>query len=265
EVHEIVRKMREVADSYDDRVIIGEIYLPVERLVTYYGADLRGAHLPFNFQLVILPWDAPQIYSAIIAYEAALPPEGWPNWVLSNHDKPRIVSRVGREQARVAAMLLLSLRGTITVYYGDEIGMRDAVVPWHEIVDPRGRNMPDKNLGRDPQRTPMHWSAEQHAGFTSHRPWLPVDRLYCKVTVEAQKSDDRSMLALYRRLIRLRMAEPASATGGFTPVYGDHQFFAFSRATGSGNHASRFLVLLNFSHRPCYVHPDDASYKGIVE
>ena len=129
EVHTIVEQMRAVTDAYDDRVLIGEIYLPIPRLVAYYGPEGRGAHLPFNFQLILLPWDARRIDAAISKYEGALPPDGWPNWVLGNHDKPRIASRVGRAQARVAAMLLLTLRGTPTLYYGDEIGMQNVAVP----------------------------------------------------------------------------------------------------------------------------------------
>jgi len=99
EVHEIVKEMRALVDRYPERLLIGEIYLPIHRLVSYYGQDRDGAHLPFNFQLITLPWNARQISAAISEYEGALPPHAWPNWVLGNHDQPRIASRVGREQA----------------------------------------------------------------------------------------------------------------------------------------------------------------------
>ena len=128
EIHDVVAEMRSVLDEYDGRVLIGETYLPFERLVTYYGRDLRGAHLPFNFALIDTAWNAPALAAAICEYEAALPAGAWPNWVLGNHDKPRIASRVGAAQARVAAMLLLTLRGTPTLYYGDEIGMADVIL-----------------------------------------------------------------------------------------------------------------------------------------
>src|SRR5690606_5974371 len=127
--HDIVARMRQVVDEFSDKVIIGEVYLPIQRLMAYYGHDNRGAHLPFNFQLIQLPWNAQDIATAIDQYEGALPGESWPNWVLSNHDRPRIASRVGEAQARIAAMLLLTLRGTPTLYYGDEIGMRDEPIP----------------------------------------------------------------------------------------------------------------------------------------
>src|SRR4029453_10416484 len=98
----MIAEMRQVLDQYDERVLIGEIYLPIERLVTYYGKDLGGAHLPFNFQLIHPAWPASAIAKLITDYEAALPPGGWPNWVLGNHDQPRIAARVTPAQARIA-------------------------------------------------------------------------------------------------------------------------------------------------------------------
>ena len=133
ETHEVVAEMRSVLDQFDERVLIGEIYLPIERLVTYYGQDLRGAQLPFNFQLLHTTWTAAAISKLVTDYEAALPPGGWPNWVLGNHDQPRIAARVGEAQARIAAMLLLTLRGTPTMYYGDELGIGRVAIP-HEAV-----------------------------------------------------------------------------------------------------------------------------------
>lgn len=261
EVHGIVRKMRDVLDAYDDRMMIGEIYLPVQQLVAYYGVDMKGAHLPFNFQLVILPWDANEISRALISYEAALPAEGWPNWVVSNHDKPRVASRVGGDQAFVAAVLLFTLRGTITLYYGDEIGMRDVNVPVHQIVDPRGVNMPDKNLGRDPARTPMQWDGSAKCGFTKGEPWLPVDRLAPKINVDHQKNDPSSLLLLHSRLIALRLSEPAFTEGDFVPLYADTQLVSYLRQAKTG---SRFLIILNLTHRPCYFKSPAEDFAGEI-
>ena len=123
-------------DAYPHRVLIGEIYLPLDRLMQYYGRDLKGAHLPFNFQLLQAPWKADAIARLVEDYEAALPDGAWPNWVLGNHDRPRIATRVGPEQAKVAAVLLLTLRGTPTLYYGDEIGVADVPIPPDQIRDP---------------------------------------------------------------------------------------------------------------------------------
>jgi alpha-glucosidase len=260
EVHEIVRMMREVTDQYSDRVLIGEIYLPIHKLVTYYGPDNKGAHLPFNFQLLTLPWDAQQIARAIDEYEGALPAEGWPNWVLGNHDQPRISSRVGRSQAKVAALLLLTLRGTPTIYYGDEIGMRDVGIPMEEVVDPQGLNMPDRNISRDPSRTPMQWIDGQYAGFSESRPWLRLPDNFRRVNVEVQKNDPFSMLSFYRRLLEIRRTEPALQTGTYSPVYSDKQMIAFVREQNN----SRFLILLNLSHRPCYFRPATGNYTGKI-
>ena len=260
EVHDIVRMMRAVTDTYDDRVIIGEIYLPVDRLVAYYGKDNTGAHLPFNFQLLTMPWDAVEIATAIDQYEGALPQGGWPNWVLSNHDQPRISSRVGRAQARVAALLLLTLRGTPTIYYGDEIGMRDVPIPLNEVVDPQGLRMPDRNISRDPARTPMQWNNGTYAGFSTRSPWLRLPQDFRRVNVETQSSDPYSMLAFYKRVIRLRRQEPALHSGRYTPVYSDQQIIAFKRSL----EGTEFLILLNLSHRPCYF-KSPVLLKGKVE
>ena len=155
-------------------MMIGEIYLPIHKLVTYYGTAGKGAHLPFNFMLISLPWNAQTIATAIDEYESALPENAWPNWVIGNHDQPRITSRIGIHQSKVAAMLLLTLRGTPTMYYGDEIEMRDVPIPSTEIQDPQGKNMPGKNLSRDPGRTPMQWDNSLYAGFTDGKPWLRI-------------------------------------------------------------------------------------------
>lgn len=262
EVHDLVLEMRRVMDEYDERLMIGEIYLPIHQLVAYYGIDGKGAHLPFNFQLLLLPWQAPQIAAAIAQYEGVLPAGGWPNWVLGNHDQPRITSRVGREQARVAAMLLLTLRGTPTIYYGDEIGMRDVPIPFEEVQDPQGLNMPDKNLSRDPARTPMQWSAETNAGFSTGKPWLRLAGNYSRENVEKQTDDPYSMLSLHKRLIALRQQELSLMVGDYIPVYADNQLISFIRqAEGS----PRFLIILNLSHRPAYFKTKDPSHRGVVE
>ena len=141
--------------------------MPLDRLVTYYGRDLAGVHLPFNFSLLETPWNARAVAQLIDRYEALLPSGAWPNWVLGNHDRPRIASRIGQAQARVAAMLLLTLRGTPTLYYGDEIGLPQVAIPADRVRDPFEKNVPGLGLGRDGCRTPMQWDAGAFAGFSS--------------------------------------------------------------------------------------------------
>ncbi len=170
-VHVPVAAIRRVADEFDGRLLIGEIWLPPRQLVTFYGKTLDGLQLPFNFQLITLPWSARRIGAAIARYEALLPDGAWPNWVLGNHDRSRIASRVGAEQARVAAMLLLTLRGTPTLYYGDELGMCDGDIPLEAQRDPEGLR---GGKSRDPERTPMRWDGSPTGGFT-RRPALAAN------------------------------------------------------------------------------------------
>jgi len=262
EVHEIIRKMRDVLDTYQERVMIGEVYLPVNKLMSYYGTDNKGAHLPFNFLLISIPWDARQIAAAISEYEAALPADGWPNWVLGNHDRSRIASRIGLRQARVAAMLLLTLRGTPTIYYGEEIGMQDVLIPFNEVQDPQGLNMPDKNLSRDPARTPMQWNRDEYAGFSSVKPWLRISETFAEENVQVQQEEPGAMLFLYKRLITLRQLEPSLMTGIYTPVFTDHQLIAYIReAEGECS----FLIVLNLSDQPCCFTTQQVKLAGRVE
>ena len=242
EVFDVIARLRSVTDEYEERVLLGEIYLPVERLVKYYGEEGEGVHLPYNFQLVLLPWDAEVIDGAIRKYEAALPEVGWPTWVLSNHDRPRIASRIGGWQARVAAMLLLTLRGTPTLYYGDEIGMESAPLAEDRVRDPFEQRVPGLQLGRDPSRTPMQWNASEYAGFSTVEPWLPLPPDAASRNVQQQLADPRSMLALHRRLLALR-EEPALAVGSFEALPRSAAVLAFVRRHGN----AAFLAMLNLS------------------
>ncbi len=193
EVQEVVAAIR--SEIGDEHLFMAEVTAPIERLVRYYGADGDGAHLPFNFHLIWVDWRPEAIAELVERYEAALPEDAWPNWVLGNHDQSRVASRVGPAQARVAAMLLLTLRGTPTLYYGDELGMEDVPVPPARVVDPDGR---------DPERSPMPWTSAPGRGFCADdvEPWLPFGDP--GVSVDAQEADPRSMLALHRRLLALR-------------------------------------------------------------
>jgi len=259
EVQPIVAEMRRVVDAFSDtrssRVLIGELYLPLTRLVAYYGLNaegvLKGVQLPFNFQLIATEWQAARIDRFVRDYEAALPAGAQPNWVLGNHDRSRIASRVGPQMARLAAMLLLTLRGTPTLYYGDEIGMTDVPIPADEVQDPFEKNKPGMGLGRDPERTPMQWSAEEHAGFTTGAPWLRLAADWPTNNVEAQSRDAGSMLTLYRRLIALRRRQPALNRGNYEALDTEGEVLAYAR-NGEGQ---RLVVLLNFGASPAPISP----------
>ena len=249
EVHDIAADMRAIADDYAakgrDLVLIGEIYLPIDRLMHYYGREVPEVHLPFNFQLIDAPWEAGALARLIADYEAALPAGGWPNWVLGNHDRPRVAAKCGAAQARVAAMLLLTLRGTPTIYYGDEIGLADVAVPANEVQDPRELREPGLGLGRDPVRTPMPWDDRENGGFTTGKPWLPLNTDWRERNVAAQSADLGSMLNLYRKLLALRREHQALSVGDFLPVECEGDVLAYERRHGR----DCLLIALNLGDR----------------
>ena len=257
EVHGAIEEMRGLIDQYEDRLLIGEIYLPVERLVTYYGrGGTRGVHLPFNFQLIQAEWDAAHLAEMIAEYEALLPEEGWPNWVLSNHDQPRTAGRVGDAQARIAAMMLLTLRGTPTLYYGAELGIGEVAIPKDRVQDPQARNEPGA-FNRDSSRTPMPWSDEPWAGFSEAEPWLPLNEDWRERNVAAQEGDLRSMLTLHRALLSLRREEEALRTGRYRQLHASGAVLAFERGEGAG----RLGVVLNLTGAPAEAFLPDG-YEG---
>lgn len=246
EVHTVLRDFRRLLDEYDQRVAIGEVYLEdVKDWARYYGGALDELHLPFNFRLIFTPWNAPALRCSVDELEATLPLGAWPNYVLGNHDQPRLVSRIAAAQVRVAAMLLLTLRGTPTLYYGDEIGMHDVEIPPGKAQDPYGKRVPGK--GRDPQRTPMQWSSEPNAGFSppeTQELWLPLAADYQTVNVERQLGDPMSILNLYRRLLSYRKATPALQWGSYQALDDvPEACYAFLRQAQS----QHILVTLNFS------------------
>ncbi|MGI5490343.1 alpha-amylase family glycosyl hydrolase [Microtetraspora malaysiensis] len=219
---ELLRELRDITDGYPGRVLIGEVEyrLPLPRLAGYYGDD-DMLHLPINFWLLFTPWRADDLQALITAYDHALPAHAWPNWVLGSHDISRMATRLGRDQVRVALMLLLTLRGTPVLYYGDELGMTDVPIPPHQARDPWE--------GRDPARTPMPWTSGPNAGFCppTARPWLPLGDP--SVNVAAQRADPGSHLNLTRALLGLRRGHPALRDGSYRPVPAPDGVLAYRR------------------------------------
>jgi alpha-glucosidase len=253
EVHDLIRQMRSVLDAYNDRAMIGEIYLPNDNLIKYYGGpDGNECHLPFNFQLIDANWDPTKIRHIIDAYETALPLGAWPNWVLGNHDQHRLATRIGLAQIRVANMLLLTLRGTPTCYYGDEIGMEDVFIPADMVQDPPAVNQKEiaHIVGRDPERTPMQWDSSPNAGFTTSgvQTWLPLATDYATRNVEVQTTDPTSMLNFFRNLTFLRQVEPILTIGTYQSLdAGSADVLAYLRSLADRS----LLIALNFSNESC--------------
>lgn len=219
DIHLLFRKIRSVLDDFETsdmpRFCVGEIHEYDWRIwASYYGWDLTELHMPYNFALLPAGVDPDKIRRAAEGLEAALPTGAWPNWVAGNHDEPRIATRHGHAASKALAVLLLTLRGTPTIYYGDELGMTDALIPAEHQQDTWGRLMP--GYGRDGCRTPMQWNGREHAGFTDGaQTWLPVSADSAG-SVEAQLGDAGTHLELYRRLLDVRRSEPALQLGDIT-------------------------------------------------
>ena len=260
EVHEVIAEMRRVTDEFDNRVLIGEVYLPLQRLVAYYGNDLTGAQMPFNFALLSTLWSARSIEKIIADYERALPQGAWPNWVLGNHDRPRVASRVGSGQARVAAMLLLTLRGTPTLYYGDEIGMHQVAIAPDQVRDPFEKNVPGIGVGRDGCRTPMQWDATPHAGFSTSSTWLPLADDYVYENVVNLEADAGSILNFYKALIALREQLPQLVTGSYEPVAAQGDILLYRRV-GDG---VAIVVALNLGAEPVSISSSSIGFDRII-
>ena len=232
--------------------------------------DYRQGQPPHHALVPLYTADRPEIHDLIGELRAVVDefPDRlligeiyrWPNWVLGNHDRPRIASRVGPEQAAVAAMLLLTLRGTPTLYYGDEIGLPHVPIPPHRVRDPFELNVPGMGLGRDGCRTPMQWDASDKAGFTGGEPWLPLPAEHRHVNVENQRPDGTSLLVLHRRLLQLRRAHPALAIGDYRPMAASGDLLLYQRVLGS----ERFLVALNLGSDPIEVVFDNDQVAGRI-
>ncbi len=215
DIHTAHAGIRSVLDEYADRFCVGEIHeSDWDEWAKYFGSNLDQFHQPYNFSLLWTDWTATDFREKIVQQEKALPAGAWPSHVLGNHDEPRLATRYGERRARAAAVLLLTLRGTPTLYYGDELAMTDGSIPPGEEQDPWGRQYPD--LNRDKCRTPMQWTTARGMGFTTSDadPWLPFSD--GETTVESQIGDPDSMLSLYRRLLALRHETPALAMGDIT-------------------------------------------------
>jgi len=244
QTHDVVRELRRKLDAYGDRVMLGELD-PIPGLMSYYGAALDECHLPLNLHLQNTPWQADAVRRVVDAYDSALPPGAWPNWNVSNHDQSRVASRVGVHQARVAQMLLMTLRGTPIWYYGDEIGMTDVQISSVRMRDAMGHLAHGGIFSRDPARTPMQWDAGPNAGFSAppEETWLPIAPDYETVNVAVQSEDPRSQLNLFRQLVALRRETPELRVGTYRSIdFEPNGVFAYERR----HLDARVVVALNF-------------------
>lgn len=253
-IHNITQGWRLVADKFEGRALIGEIYAPLNITMEYYGNGSNEFHFPFNFQLITPDVAYPSKFIPIIQdYFDALPEGAWPNWVVGNHDQPRIMSKLHNDTRQQKALLTMlhMLPGTIVTYNGDEIAMKDTFIPYDECKDPSCINNPDDFVkkGRDPERTPMQWDCSLHAGFSDfNTTWLPLAPDYCDVNVRLQEKNSSSTLSLYRNVLAFRKTNPQIIVGKvtFLDVCNNEEAVAFQTET---NKTAPLYVLVNFAQQ----------------
>ncbi len=226
EVHDVLRELRAVLDKYPgDRVLIGETSgSDIAEISKSYGKDLDEVQLPMNFILAYInKLSVPEFRKRIEEWDNN-PAKGWPLYFFSNHDQVRHYVRYGdkahnNEIAKLTATLLLTLRGTPMMYYGEELGMQNNDPKTkEEVQDPIGKIGWPAEIGRDGERTPMQWNADINAGFSTAKPWLPVSPNYKQVNVAVESADKDSVLNFYKQLIRLRKTEDALMHGKYVAV-----------------------------------------------
>jgi alpha-glucosidase len=245
----IWQEFRQLLNRYDARMAVGEV--EPTGAEDYYGDGANELHLVFNFAMLEQHWSAPAFHAVVQAWYDKLPPGAWPCWVLNNHDNRRSISRYAADEhtaarAKVAATMLLTLRGTPFLYYGEELGLPEGKIPHAEIVDPPGLKYWPLYKGRDGCRTPMPWDATLNAGFSSGKPWLRVNPDYARVNVESERRDPHSLLNYYRQLLAFRRTAPALQQGSYRALDPAGNIYAYERATAE----QRLLIALNFSSRP---------------
>jgi alpha-glucosidase len=238
--HPRVRRLRKVLEEYPgDRMLVGEVFLLDTALVaTYYDGGL-GMHLPFNFPPLFTRWRADKWRRQVDEVRTLVEPQGWPTWVLSNHDNKRHRTRYGTEaRARAAAVLLLTLRGTPFLFAGEELGLEDAVIPADRVVDPGGR---------DGCRAPVPWTGDPDHGWGTTDPWLPWPPDADARNAEALRADERSILHLYRRILAARRASDALRWGSMDLIDDvPDGVLAWRRSLGDDER----MVAINFTDGP---------------
>ncbi|MDQ1490509.1 MAG: alpha-glucosidase [Actinomycetota bacterium] len=235
--HDLLRRIHKVLDAYPgERAMVGEVNLESAPLLCpYYGAG-DELQMVFNFSLLRCEWDAERWAEVVLVSEETFGAVGaWPVWVLSNHDTPRHRTRYGgsERRARVAAVVLLTLRGTPFLYAGEELGLEDADVSAAERVDPGGR---------DGCRAPIPWDASPGHGWPGSAPWLPWPPQSEANNVATLRADPASILHLYRELLAARKASPALRGGEWRLLDSPSDVLAYERRRGD----DRRRVAANF-------------------
>ena len=241
-----LEKISEVVNSYDNKVIIGEVSFgsKLEDYPKYYGTDGNLIHIPAMFEFIKIHWERDTVLKVLQTYYSLLPSFAWPNFQLGNHDRSRVATRFGgRNIARAAAVLLLTLKGTPFIYNGEELGLEDVFIPDDKIQDPTS-NLESK-LARDAFRTPMQWDNTEYSGFSTVEPWLPVSDDFREYNVASESSDEKSFLELYKTLLELRNTQETLQTGEIELLTLKNQnCLAYNR---NNHNKKEFGIFINFS------------------
>jgi alpha-glucosidase len=268
ETHEVLRQFRQIYNEYPAVTSVGEIISDDPGVIaSYYGKNNDELHMNFYFELLNCRWKAGAFRRCIDRWEHILPVGTWPAYTFSNHDVVRAISRYGGgeksdQKARLLTMILLSLRGTPFIYYGEEIAMKEAVLPKDCLRDPIGVKWYPLHRGRDGCRTPMQWNNSHYAGFSSVEPWLPVGPDIEKRNVSAQINDSNSQLNFLKKMIWLRKTLPALLEGDYRSLTDGvpDSCYCYLRETDQ----QKLAVCLNFSSRRVEINPIKANGNSIV-
>jgi alpha-glucosidase len=222
ETHRVLRRWRALADTYEPpRILVGETWMmDLARLATFHGTGTDQLHLAFNFPFLFAGLEPERLAEIVRETEHVLPDEAWPVWTFSNHDVVRFPTRIcasDERKVRCALLILLGLRGTPVLYYGDELGMPQTEIAPDRVLDVRDR---------DGARTPMPWGDVEW-----HAPWLPLGEDVRSVA--EQREDPGSVLSFTRELIALRHARPELATGDYERIETIRGVWAWRRGSST--------------------------------
>ncbi|MFX1255765.1 MAG: alpha-amylase family glycosyl hydrolase [Promethearchaeota archaeon] len=261
ETHTFCRELRKLVDSYSgDRVLIGEVFSTFNAIRSFYGNN-DELHLVFNFDFMKRPFKAQSFQEAIEISEKEFFNPLWPCYVFSNHDDIRLISRMRNDirKARLLALMLLTLRGAPFIYYGEEIGMKQAKIPRNKVLDPLGKRFwySPIPIGRDGCRTPMQWDDSINAGFSSQEveTWLPIPQDYKIINVKNQESDPNSMLNFYKTLLKIHKEQKSLQLGELEIIPLHKNCVSYIRSYQS----EKSLIVLNFSKKSLLISYREAS------
>ncbi len=245
---EFLKSLRKLLDQYPGTTTVGEVGCDFSlKTMAEYTQGQDKLHMCYSFDLLTKDNSMNHVRHTMETIEAALG-DGWPCWSIGNHDVERVASRWGSEQhndqeAKIYMLMLLCLRGSICLYQGEELGLREAELEFEQLVDPFGIAFWPEFKGRDGCRTPMPWNDQVNAGFSTHTPWLPVSPAHLPLSVDKQQADCLSTLNAYQTFLHLRKQRPELISGTIKFIHSDDDSLIFIRALGN----RETLIALNKS------------------